>query len=204
MDSVYRELNTPYGTMLMYPAYKDHAFDGALALVFNRGVKENAGVFCHSQGWSILAEALLGRGDRAYEYLREICPAYMNEDAERRVIEPYAHGQTIEAKDSPFPGRAHNHWLTGAATTVMVAMVEGILGIKPAPDGITIDPSIPGAWKNWSMTKKLRRKTLNITVSNPGGSQNGVKSLTVNGEKIEGSFISDSILKAENDILIEM
>jgi len=204
MDSVYRELNTPYGTMLMYPAYKDHAFNGALAACFNKGVKENAGVFCHSQGWSILAEAILGRGDRAYEYLREMCPAYMNEDADRRVIEPYAHGQNIEAKDSPFAGRAHVHWLTGAATTVMVAMVEGILGLKPSPTGITIDPSIPGEWTDWSMVKKLRGKTLNIKVSNPAGSQHGVKSINVNGQKLENNFIPEELLKETNDILIEM
>ena len=204
MDSVYRELNTPYGTMLMYPAYKDHAFDGALALVFNRGVKENAGIFCHSQGWAILAEALLGRGDRAYEYLREMCPAYMNEDADRRVLEPYAHAQSIEAKDSPFQGRAHIHWLTGAATTVMVAMVEGILGLRPAPDGIEINPSISSDWKNWNMVKKFRGKTLSITISNPEGKQSGVKSITVNGQKIDGIFIPVSMLSQNNDILVEM
>jgi len=204
MDSVYRELNTPYGTMLMYPAYRDHAFNGALAACFNKGVKENAGIFCHSQGWAILAEALLGRGDRAYEYLCEMAPAYMNEDADRRVIEPYAHGQTIEAKDSPFQGRAHVHWLTGAATTVMVAMVEGILGLKPNPYGIMIDPSIPGKWTEWSMTKKLRGKTLNIKISNPDGSQNGVKSVTVNGQKLRDNFIRNAQLEQENDILIEM
>jgi len=204
MDSVYRELNTPYGTMLMYPPYKDHAFKGALAVCFNKGVKENSGIFCHSQGWSILAEALLGRGDRAYEYLKEMCPAYMNEDADRRVIEPYAHGQTIEAKDSPFAGRAHVHWLTGAATTVMVSMVEGILGIKPSPNGVTIDPSIPGEWKELSIIKNLRGKTLNITIENLNGSQNGVKSVTVNGKKLESNFIPDVILSDVNEIIIRM
>ncbi|MCL2662486.1 MAG: N,N'-diacetylchitobiose phosphorylase [Oscillospiraceae bacterium] len=204
MDSVYRELNTPHGTMLMYPPYKDHAFNGALAVCFNKGVKENSGIFCHSQGWAILAEALLGRGERAYEYLKEMCPAYMNEDADTRVIEPYAHGQTIEAKDSPFAGRAHVHWLTGAATTVMVAMVEGILGLKPTPTGIEIAPSIPSDWKKWSMKKKLRGKVLNIEVLNPNGYQSGVKSVTVNGVKLDGSFISDELLKDNNDVLIEM
>ncbi|MCL2819867.1 MAG: N,N'-diacetylchitobiose phosphorylase [Oscillospiraceae bacterium] len=204
MDSVYRELNTPNGTMLMYPAYKHHAFDGALARVFNKGVKENAGIFCHSQGWAILAEALLGRGDRAYLYLREMAPAYMNEDADTRVMEPYAHAQTIEAKDSPFAGRAHVHWLTGAATTVMVAMVEGILGLRPSPDGITINPSISSDWKNWSMTKTFRDKKLNITVNNPNGNQSGVKSTTVNGQKLESNFIPVGILKDVNEIQIEM
>jgi len=204
MDSVYRELNTPYGTMLMYPAYKDHAFDGALAVVFNKGVKENAGIFCHSQGWAILAEALLGRGNRAFLYLKEMCPAYMNEDADRRVMEPYAHAQTIEAKDSPFAGRAHVHWLTGAATTVMVAMVEGILGVKPSPEGIEFNPSIPDDWKGWSMTKKFRGKTLNVQINNPSGSENGVKSTTVNGQKLDSNFIPNDLLKDVNEIVLEM
>ncbi|MDR0326610.1 MAG: N,N'-diacetylchitobiose phosphorylase [Oscillospiraceae bacterium] len=204
MDSVYRELNTPYGTMVMYPAYQYHAFNGALMLCFNKGVKENAGIFSHTQGWAILAEALLGRGDKAFEYWRKASPATYNEDAERRVLEPYIHGQTIEGRDSPFAGRAHVHWLTGTASTVMVGTVEGILGLRPTPDGIVIDPSIPGDWKDWGMVKKLRGKTLNIKVSNPGGSQHGVKSVTVNGQTLDGSFIPDSILKAENDIVIAM
>jgi len=83
-------------------------------------------------------------------------------------------------------------------------MVEGILGLKPSPSGITIDPSIPGEWKDWSMTKKLRGKTLNIKVSNPNGSQHGVKSITVNGQKLDCSFIPEELLKDNNEILIVM
>lgn len=204
MDSAYRELNTPYGLMVMYPAYRSHAFEGALMLCFNACTKENAGIFSQPQGWAILAESMLGRGNRAYEYWREASPATMNEDADRRVLEPYVHGQFIEGKDSPFAGRAHVHWLTGTASTVMVGTVTGILGLKPQPDGIVIDPSIPSEWKEWSMTKVLRGKTLNITVNNPDGSQHGVKSVTVNGRKLDGAFILNNILEAENEVIIEM
>jgi len=204
MDSVYRELNTPHGTMLMYPAYENHSFDGALMTCFNKGFKENAGIFCHSQGWSILAEALIGRGDRAFEYWREISPAYMNEKAEIRKMEPYVHGQFIEGVDSPNPGRAHVHWLTGTASTVMVAIVEGILGLKPTPDGITINPSIPSEWDSFKMVKNLRGKKLNITVLNPNGNQSGVKSVSVNGKTLDGTFIPDSILGNDNEVTITM
>jgi len=120
------------------------------------------------------------------------------------VIEPYAHGQTIEAKDSPFAGRAHVHWLTGAATTVMVAMVEGILGIKPAPAGIKIDPSIPTEWDEVSIVKVFRGKTLQITIKNPKRNQHGVKSTTINGKLIESNFIPDAMLEDVNEIIIEM
>ena len=130
LDNVYNLLNTEYGAMVMYPPYKEHAFDGALMLLFNACTKENAGIFSQPQGWLILAETLLGNGNRAYEYYKKCNPAQMNDKAEIRKIEPYVHGQFIEGKDSPYQGRAHVHWLTGTASTVMVGSVEGILGIK--------------------------------------------------------------------------
>lgn len=204
METVHKELNTPYGAMVMYPPYDKHAFDGALMLCFNKCVKENAGIFSQPQGWLILAEAKLGHGNRAYEYWKEASPATYNDDAEKRCLEPYVFGQFVEGKDSPFAGRAHVHWLTGTASTVMVGTVEGILGIRPDIEGIVIDPSVPSEWKELSVKKTFRGKRLNIFVKNPDGSEHGVKSVTVNGNKLEGIHIDAAILEAENDILIEM
>lgn len=204
MDSVERELNTPYGAMVMYPAYENHSFDGALMTCFNKGVKENAGIFSQPQGWLILAESKLGHGNRAYKYWTEASPATYNETAEHRALEPYVYGQFVEAKDSPFAGRAHVHWLTGTASTVMVGTTEGILGLNPETEGIVIDPSIPSEWKSYTMRKVFRGKVLNVTVNNPNGSEHGVKKVTVNGEVIEGKLIKDSILKDENEVIIEM
>lgn len=204
MDSVYRELNTPYGAMVMYPPYVKHGFPGALMQCFNKCTKENAGIFSQPQGWLILAESKLGHGNRAYQYWTEAAPATYNDNAEHRVLEPYVYGQFVEGKDSPFAGRAHVHWLTGTASTVMVGTTEGILGLNPETKGLVIDPSIPSEWKEYTMEKTFRGKKLHVTVKNPNGSEHGVKSVTVNGEKIEGKLILDSILKAENDVVIEM
>ena len=71
-------------------------------------------------------------------------------------------------------------------------------------DGIVIDPSIPSEWKSYTMRKVFRGKVLNVTVNNPNGSEHGVKSVTVNGAKIDGLLIRDDILQAENEIVIEM
>jgi cellobiose phosphorylase len=204
MESVYRELNTPYGTQVMNPPYHYHAFDGALMRCFNDYTKENAGIFSQTQGWAVLAESLLGHGNRAYEYWKECSPAYMNDDADRRVIEPYVHGQFTEGSGSPFAGRSHVHWLTGTASTVMVGTIEGILGIRPEIKGLTVNPSIPSEWKKFSFTKVFRGKELNVTVENPGGAQSGVKAVIVNGEKINGILIEESILKDKNEIIVEM
>ena len=66
LQMVYERLNTEYGAILMDPPYHANAFDGALAVIYNAGTKENAGIFSQSQGWLILAEALCGHGERAF------------------------------------------------------------------------------------------------------------------------------------------
>lgn len=204
LDSVERELNTPHGAMVMYPPYEHHAFDGALMQCFNRCVKENAGIFSQPQGWLILAEAKLGRGDKAYRYWKEASPASYNDRAELREMEPYVYGQFVEGKDSPFAGRAHVHWLTGTASTVMVGTVEGILGLKPNVNGLVIDPSIPSEWKEFTIEKTFRGKRLHITVKNPNGSQHGVKSVTVNGKTLPENLITNDVLGDDNEITVEL
>ncbi len=204
LESVHRELNTEYGVRLMYPPYKDHAFDGALMLLFNAGTKENAGIFSQPQGWIILAEALMGHGNRAFEYFNESSPASMNDRAEIRRLEPYCHGQFIESIDSPNAGRAHVHWLTGTASTCMVGCVEGILGMRPDFYGIKISPAVPSDWKEFDIHKNYRGKILDIHVSNPDGKESGYKSLTLNGTKLENNYIPFDKLEAENSITLLM
>ena len=202
MDQVYERLNTDYGAILMDPPYHAHAFDGALAVLFNPGTKENAGIFSQSQGWLILAEALLGHGSRAFKYFMENNPAAQNDRAEIRTIEPYCFGQFTEGKASPNHGRSHVHWLTGTASTVMVGCVEGILGLRPDPDGLLISPSVPSDWKSFKMEKTFRGRKLHITVNNPDGHETGFASMTLNGQALESGYIPADSLADDNDIIL--
>ena len=204
MNSVHEILNTPYGAKLLEPPYKDHYFDGALMHIFNADTKENGGIFSQSQGWTILAEALLGHGNRAFEYFKESSPASMNDQAEIRGIEPYVHGQFTESKRSPFEGRSHVHWLTGTASTVMVGCVEGICGMRPNEDGLVISPSVPSEWDGFTMRKYFRGKWLDIEVKNPAHKQSGVAEMTVNGNKVDGNFVDESILTDETKIVVTL
>ena len=202
LDSVNRLLNTDYGVMLMGPAYKEHAFDGALMLLFNASTKENGGIFSQPQGWIILAEALSGHGNRAFQYFMENAPSAMNDKAEIRKLEPYCYGQFTEGKDSPFHGRSHVHWLTGTASTVMVGCVEGILGMRPDFYGLGISPTVPSDWKELEISKDFRGSHLNIKVYNPGGVESGFKSLTVNGRELDVPYIPADILEADNEVVL--
>lgn len=153
MEGVSQRLNTAYGAVLMDPPYHAHAFDGALAVIYNPGTKENAGIFSQSQGWLILAEALCGHGERAFGYFTENAPAAQNDRAEIRHLEPYCYGQFTEGPASKHFGRSQVHWLTGTASTVMVGCVEGILGLRPDLDGLRLAPAIPKEWDSFTMEK---------------------------------------------------
>ncbi|MCD8106668.1 MAG: N,N'-diacetylchitobiose phosphorylase [Oscillospiraceae bacterium] len=202
MESVHEILNTPYGVKLLDPPYIDHMFDGALMHIFNPDTKENGGIFSQSQGWAILAESLLGHGNRAFEYFMESSPASMNDKAEIRVIEPYVHGQFVESTASPYEGRAHVHWLTGTASTVMVGCVEGICGMRPNADGLVVNPAIPAEWDGFTMSKSFRGTHLDIDVQNPDHVESGVKTLILNGETLSGNLIPADKLKSENKVTV--
>lgn len=204
LDNVYERLNTQYGAILMDPPYHAHAFEGALAVIYNAGVKENAGVFSQSQGWLILAEALRGRGERAFTYFMENAPAMQNDRAEIRRIEPYCYGQFTEGKASPHAGRSHVHWLTGTASTVMVGCVEGILGMRPDLHGLKIAPSIPKEWKTLEIWKEFRGKKLHIVVENPNGKESGCQRLTVNGRQVPGNYVPEEVLGPETEITLTL
>ncbi len=204
LDVVYERLNTEFGAVLMDPPYHAHAFDGALAVIYNQGVKENSGIFSQSQGWIILAEALRGHGERAFQYFMENAPSAQNDKAEIRKLEPYCYGQFTEGKDSPRFGRSHVHWLTGTASTVMVGCVEGILGMRPDFYGIKLAPSVPKDWECFEICKDFRGKYMHIVVNNPDKKESGCTSLKVNGKEMEGSYIPAEVLEDYNEIELVM
>ncbi len=204
LKNVYERLNTRYGAVLMDPPYHEHAFDGALAVIYNQGTKENSGIFSQSQGWLILAEALCGHGDRAFQYFMENAPAAQNDIAEIRRLEPYCYGQFTEGRASIHHGRSHVHWLTGTASTVMVGCVEGILGLRPDLNGLRLSPSMPKDWKQIEIHKDFREKHLHIHVNNPNGKETGFESLVLNGTKLTDNYIPFSLLHKENEITLTL
>ena len=204
LQNVYEKLNTAYGAILMDPPYHAHAFDGALAVIYNQGTKENSGIFSQSQGWLILAEALRGHGERAFTYFMENAPAAQNDRAEIRHLEPYCYGQFTEGKASEHFGRSHVHWLTGTASTVMVGCVEGILGLRPDLDGIKIAPSIPKNWNHFEIDKNFRDRHLHIIVENPNGKESGCSRLVLNGEELTDNYIPENLLQKSNEIILTL
>jgi N,N'-diacetylchitobiose phosphorylase len=204
MDVVHDRLATEYGLMICDPPFEKTDLELVKATLFNKGMKENGAIFCHTQGWAVIAEAMIGNGDRAYRYFRSYMPAAFNTRAELREIEPYVYCQFINSKYSPRFGASRLPWLSGSATWSYYAATQYILGIQPEYDGIRIDPCVPSEWKKWIVSRRFTSKMLNMTFHNPNGVMKGVREITLNGEKIEGNFIKNNLLKKENSVEIVM
>ncbi|MBN1309790.1 MAG: N,N'-diacetylchitobiose phosphorylase [Anaerolineae bacterium] len=205
MDSVYEHLATEYGVMLCHPGHTGPDPDVHLSLiVFPPGHKENSGIFCHSNSWAIVAECLLGRGDRAYEYYRSYLPARYNNQAEVRQVEPYVYSQFTHGRPSPRFGQSRNPWLTGTASWTYIAATQYLLGIRPELDGLRIDPCISDAWEGFEVQRRFRGKDLTIRVQNPDGVQRGVQSMTLNGQAIEGNLVPVAQLADTNIVEVTL
>ena len=200
MKAVKERLATEFGLMLSAPPFVKTSIEVMRAVLFNNGIKENAGIFNHTQGWGVMAECMLGNGDRAYEYYRAFMPAAYNDRAEIRQIEPYVQGQTTYSTFSPRAGNARTSWLSGAVAWAYYSATQYILGIRPELEGLRIDPCIPRAWKGFKATRRFRGKTVEIEVKNPSGVCRGVKTLKLNGELLSGSLIPAARLAAVNKV----
>jgi len=189
MNSVKEHLDCDYGIVLNQPAFTKYYIEYGEISTYPAGYKENAGIFTHNNPWVMIAETIIGRGDRAFEYYKKIAPSYNEEISELHKVEPYVYCQMIAGKDAFIPGEAKNSWLSGTAAWNFVAISQAILGLQPDYDGLRVEPCIPKAWKEYKAVRKFRGKTYNILIKNPDGVSKGVKSLTVDGKAVDGSLI---------------
>jgi cellobiose phosphorylase len=204
MQAVNRQLATEHGIMICDPPITKMDPKVIRARLFNTGMKENAAIFCHTQGWAIIAETMLGHGDRAWQYFRSYMPSAYNSHAEVREIEPYVYCQSTHSKHSPRFGASRIPWLTGAATWAYYSASQYILGIRPEYTGLRIDPCIPSDWPGFSVTRTFRGKRFSIEVRNSNKVQKGVKTLTLNGKILNGNFIPLQQAESSNTVTVEM
>ena len=185
LDSVKTYLDSEHGIVLNNPAFTEYIVNYGEISTYPPGYKENAGIFAHNNPWVIIAETVLGRGDKAWEYYEKICPAYVEEkDQKLHKVEPYVYSQMTAGKDAAKPGEAKNSWLTGTAAWNWYAITQFILGIQPTYKGLSINPCIPSAWDGFKVTRRFRGATYEIEVKNPDHVSKGVANITVNGKDI--------------------
>ena len=187
LQSVNQRLATPHGIILQQPAFSQYYLHLGEISSYPPGYKENAGIFCHTNPWIMIAETLLGHGDLAHDYYTRINPSSREEISDLHRCEPYVYAQMIAGRDAPTHGEAKNSWLSGTAAWNYVAITQWILGIRPGLDGLVVQPVIPQGWDGFQATRVFRGTTYQIDVKRTGPG-NSV-SLTVDGQKVDGVVV---------------
>ena len=190
LDSVKERMECEHGIVLNNPAYTTYHVEMGELSSYPEGYKENAGIFCHNNPWVIIGETVAGRGDDAWSHYTKILPSYVEEKHQTlHKVEPYVNCQMVAGKDAARPGEGKNSWLTGTAAWMWYTVSEFILGIKPSYDGLTIDPCLPTSAKEYEVCRKFRGAEYIIKVKNPKGVNKGVRSLLLDGQRMEGNTV---------------
>lgn len=200
LDSVARRLATPHGLVLHQPAYTRYYLNLGEISSYPPGYKENAGIFCHTNPWIMIAEAILGRGDIAMDYYLRINPSQREAISEIHKCEPYVYSQMIAGSDAPSHGEAKNSWLTGTASWNYVAITQWILGIRADYDGLIISPVIPKDWHGFTVTRQFRGITCHIQVKREG--EGNKLSIMVDDMPVEGNLVPMTMIEGKTEVKI--
>ncbi len=184
LDSVEQHLTGTYGVELLAPCYTVYHPELGEITSYPPGYKENGSVFCHNNPWVSIANAMDGNADRAFDVYRRTCPAYQEDRSDIRRSEPYCYAQTVASRSSFSEGEAKNSWLTGTAAWTFVNVSQYLLGIRPELSGLRVDPCLPEAMGEVTVTRRFRGAEYRVHVRRTGETK-----LTADGKTVEGNIL---------------
>ena len=204
MRQVDEQLESPYGSLTLYPAYTKPQPPIGRLTEFVPGIWENGCPYCHGSAFKIVADCLLGRGNAAYNTLSKIMPDADNNPMETSGCEPYAFTNMYLGPENPRPGFAMFGWISGTAGWVFRAVTQSMMGFQPAYDGFDVKPCLPSEWDGCRFERQFRGNRYRIEIRNPRHVQSGVASLELDGVKQEGTYIPYVEDGTEHTVLVTM
>jgi len=181
---------------LLAPPFDEGDLEPGYIKGYVPGVRENGGQYTHAAAWVIIANALLGDGDRAWELFELINPinhARTHIEYSKYKVEPYVMAADVYAV-YPHIGRGGWTWYTGSAGWIYRAGLEYILGFRRNGGTLAVDPCIPQKWTEYEIWYRYLETRYVIRIKNPEGVSRGVKKVS-----IDGKVSDDNLIRLEND-----
>jgi cellobiose phosphorylase len=204
-QSVHDHLLSPYGPLLLAPAYTEPDDNLGYITRYSPGSRENGGVYMHAATWALAAAAKLKDVDAVGRIYRSIAPPTRGQDPESYWAEPYVTPGNVDGPLSDKPGRAGWTWYTGSAAWLNRVCLEWILGIrpewatseKPSEPGATvlrIDPCPPAFLGKVSATRTWRGRKINIRFDAHEFAPGKATTLIVNGTPYATNALSSDLV----------
>ena len=181
---------------LLDPPFEKSSLEPGYIKAYLPGTRENGGQYTHAAIWAIIAETMLGFGDKALELFRMINPiehARTKEAASKYKVEPYVVAADIYGAGN-LAGRGGWTWYTGSSSWMYEAGLKYILGLTIEKGYLSITPCIPSNWREYKIKYKYENTMYNINVKNQNGKNNTVETMIV-----DGMVIDEKKIKLEDD-----
>ena len=178
---------------LLDPPFEKGKLEPGYIKAYLPGVRENGGQYTHAAVWVIIAESILGFGDKAFEFYRMINPIEHSrtKDASNKYkVEPYVIAADVYGQGNLI-GRGGWTWYTGSSSWYYKAGIEYILGLKIENGYMTINPCIPKDWKEYQIQYKWKESIYHINVKNLDGKNSGVTKVLLNENEVENKIKLD-------------
>jgi cyclic beta-1,2-glucan synthetase len=172
---------------LLTPPFDKTTHDPGYIQGYLPGVRENGAQYTHAALWAVLATALQGDGNRAFELFQMLNPITHSDTPDGvdiYKVEPYVVAADVYTAKGHL-GRGGWTWYTGSASWMYRVALESILGFQERGEMLFIEPCIPASWKEFTIEYRFGASTYEITVENPDGLQRGTVELTVDGNGSE-------------------
>ena len=176
---------------LLDPPFEKSKLEPGYIKAYLPVIRENGGQYTHAAIWAIIAETLLGFGDKALELYRMISPIEhtRTRDASNKYkVEPYVIAADIYGAKN-LAGRGGWTWYTGSSSWYYLAGIEYILGLKVKKGMLTVNPCIPKDWKEYSIRFRFGESLYKIKVINNNMKNTGVEKLVLNGNEVPSKEI---------------
>ena len=185
---------------LLDPPFEKGKLEPGYIKAYVPGVRENGGQYTHSAIWAIIAEAMLGKGDKAVELYKMITPiehARTKEAANKYKVEPYVLAADVYGAQN-LAGSGGWTWYTGSSSWYYLAGIQYILGLNIYHNTMSFNPCIPKFWDEYEIKYKFGNSIYNIKVKNPNGKNTGISKVLIDGEEHENRIGIDGSGKVFN------
>ncbi len=185
---------------LLDPPFNKSSLEPGYIKAYMPGVRENGGQYTHAAIWAIMAEAILGFGDKTIELYKMINPiehSKVKDAANKYKVEPYVIPADVYGSGN-LAGRGGWTWYTGSSSWYYKLGVEYILGLTINNGFLSMKPCISRDWKEYSIRYKWQNSIYNIKVINENGKNCGVERVVLDGVEITNSILLDGSGKVFN------
>ena len=202
LNAVDKHLMTPFGVMMLAPAYTKMREDIGRISQKYPGVAENGSVYNHAAAFYAYALYQVGEYDQAYQVLRKMLPD--ETDAIQRgqlnvYIPNYYRGAYYQHTEHA--GRSSHLFNTGTVSWVYRCLIEELAGLKGCKGDLIINPKLPADINEIKGRRLYLGKNINFSIVKAKIDQIKVWQ---NGILLEGNIIKTCNLTDNDKLTIQV